>query len=158
MKFLKLVFAFLLLACSARYAVGNNPVCIVEEAMDEIIVVQAFKQNTEKPVLRDYYRIYFVRNGQVMAVRSFSRNGVDDFKGPPLWSSTIRTENKKQVPYLLMMFDEYGYVDGKWERITRAIYAKSISFITTQTDPSDMNNDGGQWWNQNRNMRDLKQP
>ena len=146
----KLIFACLLLACFARYAAGSDiRTVVIEEAMDEILVIHSFYEAPDHTYkVSNCYKVFFIRNGQIMAVRSFNilPNNYHPISYVPTWGV------KDDLFHI--SFDEDTWVEEGQITVIRSITAKEIVFITTKINP----NSEGSWWNQNRNMRDLKQP
>lgn len=82
----------------------------------------------------DHQRIAFIKNGQLLATRLMVDElifGIDDGKPCLIWQDYWTAE--------------------------RIVYYENISFLNLNDDPTQEGN-GGEWWNMNRNMKDLKQP
>lgn len=126
----RLYFLVILCFTSVSWA---EPTVYVEESVDEIIVLHCKDWRDEvKPS-----SIIFIKDGKVLAHRWFLRQHSE-------WA--IWTIGPKGFR---LVFEDYG-------RIQRVIDFKSYTVMKMEKDP--FNIPAGPWWNQGRNMRNLKQP
>jgi hypothetical protein len=152
---LKTVIVFLLLACLHAFG-GNNSQAketyVVEEFMDELIVI--FLEDELTGGIKEYHKVFFIRNEQIMARRTFQNRYGSEHLGPvPIWSTVL----KDGESYVQFYFQGHAWKDGHAVDVDRYILTKSVMYVILPTDPDKINWQGP-WWAQNRNMRDLKAP